>query len=151
MSSRNSRGTCPRARVDRVGKLRDRALLARLFWFFAVGGAATLVHVAVVSTLVRWTGWQPIPANLVGWCVAFGFSYLGHRHRTFTTRDVDGLAAGRRFLVVSAAAFVANQLGYAAVLAWTPLRYDAAVLVTSLAVAAGTYVLSSRWAFRSRR
>lgn len=135
-------------RSERVWTQRG-ALRLRLFWFFAVGGLATLVHLATVSTLVRWGGWPPIPANLVGWFVAFGCSYVGHRRRTFAARVVNPAVARRRFFIVSASAFAANQLGYAMLIAFSPLRYDVAVVVTSLAVAVGTYVLSSRWAFRA--
>lgn len=135
-------------RPDRA-RTQGGAVAVRLFWFIAVGGVATLVHVATVSLLVRWGGWPPVLANVAGWFVAFGCSFAGHRQGTFAARAVDPAVAGRRFFIVSAAAFAANQLGYAMLIAFSPLRYDVAVAVTSLVVALGTYVLSSRWAFRS--
>ena len=120
---------------------------ARLHWFIVVGCFAALVHWAVVVTLVSRAGWQPVTANVVGWLVAFCFSYAGHRRWTFGR---DGVPVGRslrRFFVISAAGFMVNETAYALLLHWGGLRYDAVLAFVLLGVAGFTYWLSRHWAF----
>lgn len=124
-----------------------RAHLRSVAWFGVVGIAATLVHLGVVSALVRAAGWAPLPANALAWFVAFAVSFIGHRTRSFPDSDLPRAVALRRFFAVAALGFVANQAAYAALLRFTPIRYDVAVVIVSLGVAAGTYVLSRFWAF----
>ena len=48
----------------------------RVGWFIAVGSAAAAVHLATVVVLVRWGGWSPPAANVLGWLVAFVCSFF---------------------------------------------------------------------------
>jgi putative flippase GtrA len=125
-----------------------RATATRLALFGAVGLSALAVHYAVVVLLVGHAGMPPIAANVAGWLVAFSVSFFGHFSGTFRHPDLRAQQAVRRFLVVSLLGFAANQGGYALLLHITAIRYDVAVIVVSLAVAAMTYVLSRAWAFR---
>jgi len=119
-----------------------------VFWFGLVGLLATAAHYAAVVALVRGAGWEPIPANVAGWCTAFALSFSGHYFKTFRAPGVRVVVAARRYFVIAGIGFAANQSGYALLLRFTPIRYDLAVLVVALAVAVLTYLLSRHWAFR---
>jgi putative flippase GtrA len=121
---------------------------ARLAWFVAVGGAAAAVHFGVVVGLVEAYRLPPLAANVAGWLVAFVVSFCGQWLLTFRGRGVPWLQALPRFFLVSLAGFIINEAGYAILLHWSALRYDALLALVLLAVAVMTYLLSSRWAFR---
>jgi len=123
-------------------------LIWRLVTFGAVGVLATFVHFVCVRGLVAVAEWRPLPANLVGWCVAFAFSFAGHFFVTFRSPQLRAATALRRFFAVAAMGFVANQTLYAMLIKYTSLRYDWAVIVVSLIVAGSTYLLSRMWAFK---
>lgn len=122
--------------------------MIRIGWFVAVGLGATLVHLAVVVALVRWRGWNPLPANVAGWLTAFACSFWGHWLRTFERSVLHPAVSARRFLVISALGFVANQAAYGFLMKYTGMRYDLAVIAVSAFVAGATYLLSLHWAFR---
>lgn len=119
----------------------------RLGWFVAVGCAAALVHWLVVVALVSlWHG-PPLLANVAGWLTAFTVSFAGHHRLTFGGHGVPIRTSARRFLVVSASGFAINEATYATLLRWSPVRYDLALAIVLVAVAAATYLLSRHWAF----
>lgn len=124
-----------------------RAAVRRLATFVGVGSAAAAVHLGTVKMLVEALGWPPIASNVVGWGVAFVVSYLGHRSLTFSDQQAPRGQTLRRFFLVSATAFAVNELTYAALLAWTPLRYDVALFLVLVGVAVFTYLSSRHWAF----
>jgi putative flippase GtrA len=125
----------------------------RLAWFVVVGCVAAAVHLGVVVVLVSGMGQLPLAANVVGWLVAFCFSFSGHWLLTFRALQAPMWRAAARFLAVSLAGFAANELAYALLLHWTALRYDLVLALVLVAVAVMTYLLSLRWAFQgnSRR
>lgn len=116
-------------------------------WFIAVGCAAAAVHWLVVVALVSLVGWRPLWANVLGWAVAFGVSFTGHHRLTFRGHGAPLRASMKRFFMVSAGGFAANQTAYAILLQWSGRRYDLALAVVLLAVAVLTYLLSRHWAF----
>jgi putative flippase GtrA len=120
----------------------------RLAWFVAVGCVAAAVHLGVVILLVSGMGQLPLAANVVGWLVAFCFSFSGHWLLTFRALQAPMWRAAARFLGVSLAGFAANELAYALLLHWTRLRYDLVLALVLVAVAVMTYLLSLRWAFQ---
>jgi putative flippase GtrA len=128
-----------------VAALKDAA--RRLAWFFAVGCAAAVVHLATVVLLVGTLGWRPLVANVIGWLAAFVVSFGGHWQLTFQGRGAPVWRAARRFFGISAAGFAANEAAYAGLLQWSALRYDAGLAMVLVLVAVLTYLLSSRWAF----
>jgi putative flippase GtrA len=121
--------------------------LRRLSWFVVVGSAAAGVHFVVVVALVRWGGWQPPIANVAGWLIAFLCSFAGHHHTTFRDARAPVARAALRFFAVSALGFAVNQLAYVLLLRLSGLRYDVALALVLVGVAAMTYVLGRRWAF----
>jgi putative flippase GtrA len=122
--------------------------LRRLGWFVAVGTAAAAVHLGTVIALVRWGQWSPLAANVVGWLVAFVCSFAGHHRTTFRDANAPVRRAAGRFLLVSALGFAANQSAYVLLLRVSWLRYDVALALVLVAVAAMTYLLGRRWAFQ---
>lgn len=120
-------------------------------WFLAVGGAAALVHYVTVRALVAGLGLAPLLANPIAWCVAFGVSFVGHRHLSFALQAAPMARSLRRFAVLSLAGLFANQAAYAALLRFTPLRYDVALVLVLAGVAGATYVLGRHWAFAGNR
>lgn len=59
-------------------------MIAELMRFGVVGVAAMATHWCVVALLVP-LGMQPLLANVIGFCIAFNVSFLGHHHWTFAT------------------------------------------------------------------
>lgn len=122
----------------------------RVAWFVAVGCVAAAVHLGVVVVLVSGLRQLPLVANVVGWLVAFCFSFSGHWFLTFRALHAPLRRAAARFFGVSLAGFAANELAYALLLHWTGLRYDLLLALVLVAVAVMTYLLSLRWAFQGR-
>jgi putative flippase GtrA len=105
------------------------------------------VHWLVVVGLVRWWGWHPLLANGVGWLVAFGVSYSGHHHFTFSGHGGSVKSSVWRFFTVSAVGFIINEAAYAALLSWGWKRFDLVLAMVLVLVAVLTYFLSRHWAF----
>lgn len=120
---------------------------AAVGWFIAVGCAAAALHLGVVVVLVGAWAMAPLAANVVGWLIAFGVSFAGHHYLTFAHHGAPLARAAGRFFFVSAAGFAVNEAAYAALLRWSPLRYDLGLALVLLAVAAATYWLGRHWAF----
>lgn len=121
--------------------------MRRLARFVAVGCLAAAVHWGVVVVLVERRHLDPGWANPVGWLVAYGVSLAGHRHLTFSDRDVPWWRAARRHFVVSAAGFAINEAAFVLMLGLGPWGYQAALAAVLVAVAGGTYMVGRRWAF----
>jgi len=119
----------------------------RLVVFVLVGCAAAAVHLATVKLLVDGAGVLPLASNIAGWLLAFGVSFFGHHRMTFGDQRSPAGRAMRRFFLLSAVGFSVNELSYATLLTWSPLRYDVALAVVLVGVAAFTYLLSRHWAF----
>jgi putative flippase GtrA len=116
--------------------------------FVMVGALAAATHwVAAVIAMV-WLA--PLVANVVGFCCAFPVSFAGHFHWSFRGRGALWVHALPRFVLVALSSFGANELLYAALLRFTPWHPRVSLVVTLLAVAASTFVLSRGWAFARR-
>jgi putative flippase GtrA len=120
----------------------------RIGWFIAVGCAAAAVHLGTVVALVRWGGWSPAFANVLGWLTAFVCSFFGHHFATFSDAQAPMGRAARRFFAVSALGFAANQTAYVLLLRLSGMRYDVALALVLVGIAVMTYLLGRRWAFR---
>ncbi|MBI3771729.1 MAG: GtrA family protein [Gammaproteobacteria bacterium] len=122
-------------------------MIGQLFRFGAVGFAALLVHWCLATFLI-WRGMQPLLGNFLGFIVAFGVSYLGHRHLTFATSEARHSKALPRFVIVAVTGFCVNQAMFYLLLRYTSIHYAVSLLLVLGAVAAMTFVLSKAWAFR---
>lgn len=123
-------------------------MIMQIFRFAGVGVSALIVHWCVVLILVP-LGLAPLWANVVGFMVAFNVSYFGHRHFTFQAAGVSHRQTFVRFAGVALASFLVNEAMYAALLTFTSLSYDIALLIVLGVVAVMTFVLSRLWAFAS--
>jgi len=83
----------------------------------------------------------------MAWLAAVGVSFIGHQRWTFGSRRAATSSAAPKFLVVSLASFVLNQVMFASLLRWTELRYGVALAVVLLLTASVTYLASNLWAF----
>lgn len=115
-------------------------------WFVAVGTAAAATHAAVFGLTRR--ALLPELANALGFALAFGVSFAGHRRLSF--RDA-GTGVGQslaRFAATALAGFAVNEAVFALLLRlahWPPwVALGAALLVAAVQ----TFVLSRFWAFR---
>jgi len=123
-------------------------MIMQIFRFAGVGVSALIVHWCVVLILVP-LGLAPLWANVVGFLVAFNVSYFGHRYFTFKAVSVSHRQTFMRFAGVALASFLVNEAMYAALLTFTSLSYDIALLIVLGVVAVMTFVLSRLWAFAS--
>jgi putative flippase GtrA len=116
------------------------------FWFGSVGLMAALVHLLVFEVLRHMV--RPEWANLGGFLVAFGVSFVGHRRLTFRDARTSVQQSLLRFLVTAVAGFLANELCFMLLLHQLNWPTWPALLV-AMAVAAGqTFAMSRWWAFR---
>lgn len=122
-------------------------MIAELIRFGIVGVAAMATHWGVVALLVPF-GMTPLLANVIGFCIAFNVSFLGHHHWTFASADQQK-ETFKRFVSVAVLGFVCNEILYALLLRFTSLDFRVALLIVLIAVAGMTYLLSRFWAFRS--
>ena len=123
-------------------------LARQVVWFIVVGCVAAATHWLAVVALVSTLRLDPLVANLAGWLVAFGVSFTGHYQLTFKFQRAPMAVAARRFFVVSAAGFSANQIAYAWLLHATTLRYDYLLALILIGIAGMTFILGRVWAFR---
>ncbi|GAB4405534.1 MAG: hypothetical protein OHK0048_25400 [Rhodoferax sp.] len=126
--------------------LLERLLRPQLLWFLAVGTAAALTHMAVFALA------QPHMlaelANAVGFVVAFGVSFAGHRRLSFADTSTDWLTSLRRFAVTALGGFAGNELVFVLLLRGLGWPGWLALAVALVFAAGQTYVLSRFWAFR---
>jgi putative flippase GtrA len=117
-------------------------------WFVLVGGAAALTHLGVFAWLTQVTAWWPEVSNAIGFVIAFGVSFAGHRWLSFADGSTSLLQSLWRFGTTALAGFACNEavfMGLHRLLSWPPLP----ALIVALIVAAGqTFVLGRFWAFR---
>ncbi len=103
--------------------------------FLAVGGTATVVHVATAMALVEIAGWPILSANIVAFAVAVLVSYLGNHRWTFAR-------SGRhdhhlpRFIVLALGGLALNQAIVFALVRGAEIDYRWALLVVVAVVPA---------------
>jgi putative flippase GtrA len=133
-----------RRRQMRAGKAEYARRAAR---FVLVGSVAAAIHWIVAVVLVDHFALHPLAANLVGWLVAFLFSFSGHHRLTFRDANAPLWRSARRFLAISLGGLTVNESLFATLLHWSKVRYDVALASVLIFVAVLTYVLSRYWAF----
>lgn len=116
------------------------------FWFLAVGAAAALTHMAVFA-LAQDRMWPEL-ANALGFCVAFGVSFAGHRLLSFKDAGTSVGTSLGRFAVTALAGFASNEAVFVMLLRALALPALAALFLALLFAAGQTFVLSRFWAFR---
>jgi putative flippase GtrA len=119
------------------------------FWFLATGASAALTHMGVFALVqhVQPELW-PEAANALGFSVAFGVSFAGHRWLSFKGTSTPMTRSLRRFGVTALAGFACNELVFMLLTrryAWFAL---AALFVALVVASVQTFVLSRFWAFQ---
>lgn len=121
------------------------------FWFFGVAAAAGVTHLAVFFGIERFFPTVlPEIANFLAFCVAFSVSFAGHRNLSFSDTTSSVGESLRRFIGVSVAGFVCNEVVFSLLLrffnwpSWLALPAGFAV------AGAQTYLLSRYWAFHRK-
>lgn len=116
------------------------------FWFVLVGAGAALTHLAVF-VLAQAHMWPEL-ANALGFAVAFGVSFAGHRWLSFADTSATMGQSLPRFALTALAGFASNEAVFVAL--WRGLALPSLLaLIAAMLVAAGqTFVLSRFWAFR---
>ena len=127
-----------------------RFFLRRPILFILVGSMAAITHLLTVILVVEWLAIAPLIANVVGWLCAFGISYAGHFHLTFSGHTAPVWQSARRFFVLSVTGFLVNESAYALLLHISQLPYYFLLGLILLAVAIFTYLLSRQWAFQGK-
>ena len=124
------------------------AWLRSSVWFLLVGSAAALTHLGVFAWLSQATQWWPELTNAVGFMVAFGVSFAGHRWLSFADAGTSVSQSFLRFAGTAVAGFVCNELCF--IVLYRGLGWPSGLaLVVALVLAAGqTFVLSRYWAFK---
>jgi len=122
-------------------KLHIKNELRRIVIFGIVGGGATLIHI-LVSNLFHAVIKDRVIASLVGFCLAFVFSYLAHRQFTFHDA-VKG--SPFRFVIVAGSGFLFSLFvldHLAAFPAWLALTLSIGVIPL------WSFLMSRLWVFR---
>jgi putative flippase GtrA len=125
----------------------ERALreLLTIIRFALVGGGVLLVHLATAYSILHFHPGLPVLAvNTLAFCVAFQFSYLGHRFFTFKS---DGSHA--KFFFVAGIGLCVNNLVTSLAQVAFGIPFVAIVLGNVLAPVA-VFVLSRFWVFSPR-
>lgn len=116
------------------------------FWFLAVGGTAALTHLGVFA--LTHTRMLPELANALGFCIAFGVSFAGHRLLSFKDAATSVGTSLGRFAVTALAGFASNELIFMLLLRGLGLPALLALLAALVFAAGQTFWLSRHWAFR---
>lgn len=117
-------------------------------WFLAVGVAASLTHLGVLTLLAR--HWPPEGANVAAFGVAFGVSYTGHRWLSFAHLNQRSVAASLwRFWLAALMGLAVNEAVFVALVRGVGAPLVAGWFVASGVVAVLSYGLSRYWVFRA--
>jgi putative flippase GtrA len=118
----------------------------RFATFCAVGGANTLVHMAVAWLMVSAAGLPLLPSNAVAFLVANLASFAANAKLTFGTTVQWRLYPA--FLGVSMTALVASTV-LVALADRAGIHYLIGIAVSAVLSAVVGFALSNRWVFRS--
>ncbi len=122
-----------------------------LFWqlarFGVVGLCAAIVHFCSVVILVELHWLQPLLANIVAFCIAFQVSYWGHRCWTFNGTKQAHVVAFTRLLLVSSAAFIANEGLFYLLMQHFALPYPLALVLVLAVLPLFVFTLNKMWVF----
>lgn len=114
--------------------------------FGIVGVLATALHFSVVVALVEWFATSPLPANALGYGLAFAVSWFGSSRWTFRGATVARFAVPR-FLCVSLLGLALNQGVNALVIYGIGGHYLAGLAASLVTVPIVTFTLNRAFVF----
>lgn len=123
-------------------------MLQQMLRFGLIGVLATLVHMVIGFVLIQ-SGWQPLNANMVAFCIAFLVSFVGHLGFSFADQNTSLFNALWRFFIVALAGFAVNETLLTILLSLGSLSDTTALFASTSCAAALTFLLSRTWAFRA--
>lgn len=123
-------------------------LILQLIRFGATGGLATATHFIAVIAIVELSPIPPIEANVIGYCLGFIVSFIGHRHWTFSESTRDLITTLPRFFAIALINFVVNLGLFYLLVRLVHMPYVIALIIVLSVVATISFVLSKHWAFR---
>lgn len=122
--------------------------LAYALRFAIVGGVATLVHLALVWTLIN-MGVHALLSNLLAFLTAFWVSLCGHYYWSF--RSNGGFSAALlAFGLIACCGFLMNTVVLAALLRTGWLSAKVSATISTLVVPVITYLASRFWGFKPK-
>ena len=128
--------------------------LLRILRFASVGAVAAAVHFLSVILMVETDLLTPLIANVFGFLIAFWVSYYGHRFWTFgdqtRAENFQHRRSFLRFFLTACAGFVLNECLFFVLMKYLHLSYPLVLFIAVGVVAASTYLLSRRWAFKAQ-
>jgi putative flippase GtrA len=127
----------------------NKAFLAQILRFGAVGGLATLTHVGVAIAAEAGLTLAPQLANLAGYLVAVVVSYTGHALVTFKA-PVQSAGRFLRFILVSLLGLATSSGTVWLTTGVLGLAFPVAMLCVAVAVPMVTYLGMRFWVFDGR-
>ena len=127
--------------------MRNADRLARLARYGVTGAGSTLTHVGVLLLLVEGLHADPVAASAVGFVASIVVSYTLQRYWVFRSAQ-SHLAAGAKFLTVTAVAFGVNTSALALGTEVLALPYQPVQLVALVLIPIVNYGLNAAWTFR---
>ncbi|MFH7325996.1 GtrA family protein [Desulfurivibrio sp. C05AmB] len=124
--------------------------MTQVLRFAGVGGIATLLHYGVAVGLVYLLALHPELANVGGFLVAFGVSFLGHWRWTFREQPSRFRFALPAFFVVAGGFFLLNASLFHLLLTRSELRFELALLLVQALIVVLTFLAGKYWAFAGR-
>jgi len=128
--------------------VKTSATSSRLIRFGSIGALATIVHWLIAVAAIEVHSIPPLVANVLGWLSAFTVSFFGHFWFTFRGHGAPMGQSVTRFACVSVLGFAMSTGTFALLIRINPNLYGTWLMLTLLTVAAVTYLLGRRWAFR---
>jgi putative flippase GtrA len=122
--------------------------LKRFFGFAAVGALGTLVHYAVLITLVSGLGLSPVLGTGTGALAGALLNYMLNYRYTFAS-DARHLQAMPRFLLMAAISLGLNVAAVGGLTAYLNLHYFITQVFATGTVFVFNYIVSKTWIFRT--
>ncbi len=122
-------------------------LLFQITRFGLVGVTAAIIHFSIVVFLVEVYLLQPLIANIIAFCIAFQFSYWGHRKITFYGSLQKHSVAMRRLLIVSIGAFAINESLFYLLMSQFYLSYPVALFIVLTILPGIVFTINKMWVF----
>jgi len=125
-----------------------RSLAGEALRFLAVGAAATALQYAILIALVRWAGWDAVPASTLGFGVSMWLNYALNRRYTFAS-DRPHAQALPRFVATALCGLGLTALGMYILASVMRVDYLVAQVIVTVAVTAWNFALNRWWSFRT--
>lgn len=122
------------------------APLRRIATFATIGAVATIGYALIAESLV-FLGARPLGASLIAYAICACWSYLGHKHFTFSSQGRHVVEAPRFIVVTAAGLLIATGMPilFGRFVGSSPYF---AVLATCVLVPIVSFVASQRFVFR---